>query len=208
MEGLYKAYIETGDPSCLPRTATFNQLLLVYGRARCSRETRHAILSAVEVPLHCMTTQNPGATFPVRLTRALRVLEDMKAVDDPGLRPDIGTYNQIIRAYGIAGETAEAEELVDKLLAGAVGKGLGGRTWLRNRGQLLAFDGEPANLAGRGEEESATERARTTATVVRPNPQTWAEAIDVYNTMLTSMGAKRRLGDAKRKINMVNQIRA
>jgi len=35
-----------------------------------------------------------------------------------------------------------------------------------------------------------------------------AEAIDVYNTMLTTMGTKRRLGDAKRKTNMVNQIRA
>ena len=35
-----------------------------------------------------------------------------------------------------------------------------------------------------------------------------AEAIDVYNTMLTSMGAKRRLGDSKRETNMVNQIRA
>jgi hypothetical protein len=35
-----------------------------------------------------------------------------------------------------------------------------------------------------------------------------AEAIDVYNTMLTTMGAKRRLGDAKRKTNLVNQIRA
>ena len=35
-----------------------------------------------------------------------------------------------------------------------------------------------------------------------------AEAIDVYNTMLTTMGTKRRLGDAKRKTNLVNQIRA
>ena len=35
-----------------------------------------------------------------------------------------------------------------------------------------------------------------------------SEAIDVYNTMLSSMGAKRRLGDSKRETNMVNQIRA
>jgi hypothetical protein len=35
-----------------------------------------------------------------------------------------------------------------------------------------------------------------------------AEAIDVYNTMLTSMGAKRSLGDGKRKTSLVNQIRA
>ena len=34
-----------------------------------------------------------------------------------------------------------------------------------------------------------------------------AEAIDVYNTMLTSLGTKRHLGDSKLKINLVNQIR-
>jgi hypothetical protein len=35
-----------------------------------------------------------------------------------------------------------------------------------------------------------------------------AEAIDVYNTMLTAMGAKKRLGPAKRQPAAIDKIRA